>query len=553
MEEYRTVCSHYTPYIQTLELPKIPKIPQLKEAVLVEFRVLPHLEFIVRNAIHKLGEGWSHTIVCGIENHACFQFCNSIPNVRIIKTKYHNLTQNYYSEFLCTKEFWDFFYGEKILIYQEDSCIFKHNVNDFLKFDYIGAPYSNVKSTKYVGNGGLSLRTKKCMLDVIKAQPLNTFTIPEFTRPYCTEMGLRYCPEDVYFSINLQELNLGVVADWETAFMFSTESIQNHDATCGHKFWKGNDWKKMMRAMIRQVKIPITIYHSHCGGWNDVLQGLIQNQVVSDNATLHLLDMVERYFGWKQDCLIHYPWVGIIHYTPETAPYLNYSIDDLFKNECFIQSLSHCKAIICLSEYVKKYLDTKLSIPVHVIHHPINPLVKKFDYAKYSSNPNKYLLQVGSHLRRVSSIYKVQAPFHKKLWLTGVPSQSYTTDLLYKDVQENKVLVNKSVAIKYVEPTIYNEMLHENIVFIDLYDSSANNVILECIVRHTPILLNRTQGAVEYLGAAYPLFYNSLDEVPELLTPVQLLKAIKYLETLSPNTIKNFCKQVLSIIYSIEI
>ena len=38
------------------------------EAVFIEFRKLPNIEFVIRNAIHKLGNTWAHTIVCGLEN-----------------------------------------------------------------------------------------------------------------------------------------------------------------------------------------------------------------------------------------------------------------------------------------------------------------------------------------------------------------------------------------------------------------------------------------------------------------------------------------------------
>lgn len=550
MDEYRKLCSQYIPYIRTLKLPSI-RFNEKKEAVFIEFRDLPHLEFIVRNAIHKLGEGWSHTIVCGTLNDHSFKFTESIPNVRIIKTRYSNLTQNQYSEFLCTKRFWEFFRGEKILIYQEDSCIFKDNMNDYVRFDYIGAPYSNIKSTKYVGNGGISLRTKACMLEVIEKQPLQTFIIPVFTQPYCKKMGLRYCPEDVYFSTNMQELNIGVVADWESAHMFSTEGMNNLEATCGHKFWQSNPLKKMMCKVIRQVKIPVTMYHPHCGGWNDVLKGLMEHQIVAESAPIHLLDMVERFFIWNKNFLvkpIDIPWIGIVHYTPKTAPYSN-SVYDLFENDFFIKSLPMCKGIICLSQYVKDCLDDKLTVPIHVIHHPVHTRVKRFNYEKYKMNPNKYLLQIGNHLRRVSSIYKVNAPFHKKMWLTGSPQKM--DELLHKDVRENKVILNKSVSIRYVNPDVYHHLLTENIVFIDLYDSSANNVILECIVRRTPILLNRTSGAIEYLGPSYPLFYDTFEEIPDLLSPVKIIESMRYLEALKPLSIKSFCEELLSIIYSI--
>ena len=45
-----------------------------------------------------------------------------------------------------------------------------------------------------------------------------------------------------------------------------------------------------------------------------------------------------------------------------------------------------------------------------------------------------------------------------------------------------------------------------------MYDSSANNAIIECIARATPILVNPIAAVVEYLGEEYPFYFNSLEE-----------------------------------------
>ena len=58
----------------------------------------------------------------------------------------------------------------------------------------------------------------------------------------------------------------------------------------------------------------------------------------------------------------------------------------------------------------------------------------------------------------------------------------------------------------------YDRLLSENIVFLDLLDSSANNAIIECIARNTPILVNPIDPVMEYLGRDYPFYFNSLDE-----------------------------------------
>ena len=56
--------------------------------------------------------------------------CSTISNkIKIIKTNYDNLFPSDYSRFLSSVDFWNLLEGEKILIYQEDSIIFKTNVN----------------------------------------------------------------------------------------------------------------------------------------------------------------------------------------------------------------------------------------------------------------------------------------------------------------------------------------------------------------------------------------------------------------------------------------
>jgi hypothetical protein len=177
--------------------------------------------------------------------------CKNIsPNIKIIKLNYDNMTQQEYSNFLTTKYFWNLLNGEKILIYQEDSIIFKNNIKDFLHFDYIGAPFpkSSNDTPNCVGNGGLSLRTKIKMLEVIEKYSIYELNIESSTMRYMSMTNLLQPPEDVYFSKNMQENNIGDVADWETAFKFSSESVFNPDSFGGHQFWISNkDWKNHMK------------------------------------------------------------------------------------------------------------------------------------------------------------------------------------------------------------------------------------------------------------------------------------------------------------------
>ena len=179
---FRFLCYYYINFIKNIELPSIP-IQSEFEAVLIEYRCFPHLEFLIRNTILKLGNNWSHTVVCGNQNYEyMYNMCKKIsPNIKIIQTNHETLTPSSYHQLLTTIDFWKLFYGKKILIYQEDTVIFKKNINDFLKWDYIGAPFSKSKNDTIhsVGNGSFSLRTKDVMIEIIKSilnmSPTSTF------------------------------------------------------------------------------------------------------------------------------------------------------------------------------------------------------------------------------------------------------------------------------------------------------------------------------------------------------------------------------------------
>ena len=98
----------------------------------------------------------------------------------------------------------------------------------------------------------------------------------------------------------------------------------------------------------------------------------------------------------------------------------------------------------------------------------------------------------------------------------------------------------------------YDELLEKNIVFIDLIDASANNTILECIIRNTPIIVNKLEAVVEYLGDDYPLYFENLEEIPLLLDEVKILEAHNYLCNLNKSEyfIDYFCKKVFNIFYN---
>jgi len=253
--KFRYVCFKYNQFMKHIPLPNILLI-SIYEAVFIEFRILPNIEFIIRNAILKLGDLWSFTIVCGNKNiHFIKNIVNAISmNIKVIKLDYDNMTRNEYSNYLMTLHFWNLFKGDKILIYQEDSLILKKNIMDFINYDYIGAPFPKWTddTPNGVGNGGLSLRNRHKMIEVIQKCPIAHFKIGNSTKSYMDMVGMVNVPEDVYFSKNLQDHNIGNVSNWDAAYNFSSESIFNPNSFGCHQFWIGTaKWQKHLKKIFK--------------------------------------------------------------------------------------------------------------------------------------------------------------------------------------------------------------------------------------------------------------------------------------------------------------
>ena len=99
--QFRNICFQNIDLFRKFLLPSFC-VNSNYETVLIEYRCLPHLELLIRNTIIKLGENWSHTVICGNLNHKFMEhMCKNIsPNIRVIKTNYDNMTKFEYSNYL---------------------------------------------------------------------------------------------------------------------------------------------------------------------------------------------------------------------------------------------------------------------------------------------------------------------------------------------------------------------------------------------------------------------------------------------------------------------
>jgi hypothetical protein len=245
---WREFCIENTQYINLIYKNSKQQFFADFAIVLVEFRKLPSLEFVLKNAVHKLGFVKIY-VVCGDDNYLFFEkLMEDIPSIHIINYHLSNIDVNQYNTLLCSVDFWNNFKEEKLLIMQDDTCLFNSNLNEFMKYDYIGAPWPSEQcdNTYNVGNGGLSLRSRSVMIRVIehcKNDPdiFEKIKFSDNTLRYMRTSKLQYVPEDVYFSSVMIKYGIGVVAESKIAINFSQEIVKSpKNVFGGHNWWLAN-------------------------------------------------------------------------------------------------------------------------------------------------------------------------------------------------------------------------------------------------------------------------------------------------------------------------
>ena len=184
-------------------------------AVIVEPRIDDNIETIIKTVMYYLEDSskkWGLQIFHGTKNiEQILNITKNWDNVSLVNLGTDNLTKREYNDMMMTTDFWNKVKGKKILSFQNDSILLKGGIDQFLKYDYIGAPWIKPKEGYFVGNGGLSLRNKDKMIEIC------TLNDDKSNIPL----------EDIFFVKNLKGEG---VADIETAYNFSMEDIFSEHA-----------------------------------------------------------------------------------------------------------------------------------------------------------------------------------------------------------------------------------------------------------------------------------------------------------------------------------
>ena len=220
-------------------------------AVIVEPREHKALEFVLVNFLTLLDERFNFIIFHGTKNETYLdnilnsKLKNHLHRITKINLNVDNLQIYEYNNLLVNKEmFYDKIPTEYFLIFQTDTIICSKNkdyIYDFINknYDYVGAPWAHINNL--VGNGGLSLRKKSKMLEIIK------------------KINYENQNEDIYFSFGCYALNCNMPS-MEEAKKFSVESIYSDDTFGIHSAWK----------LLNES--DIAVINNNCDGLNELIK-----------------------------------------------------------------------------------------------------------------------------------------------------------------------------------------------------------------------------------------------------------------------------------------
>lgn len=263
-----------------------------------------------------------------------------------------------------------------------------------------------------------------------------------------------------------------------------------------------------------------------------VVENNIKNKLISKKKII-FMTFCEMYF-YKGGKPLKEDWIGIIHDPEDTNVY--YKGRSIINNKNFKKSIPYCKGLFCMSHSLKDWIIKKTNLPAHtinILHHPISDKnLKEFQIEEYKKN--KSIIQIGNWLRKTYSIFKINTYINKEILPWNRRTKEELNYFLKKDKVKLTQSENKSVTkVSHVSDDDYNKIFNNKIVFLDLYSSTANNVIMECMKSNNPIIVNRHKSVEEYLGKEYPLFYDKLADVPLFLKNDKLiLKAFNYLKNM---------------------
>ncbi len=261
--------------------------------------------------------------------------------------------------------------------------------------------------------------------------------------------------------------------------------------------------------VIKKLYLPSpTQWSHHRAGWKYATDAIV-GSLHQFNGTL----VYDWYDAVLRDRIeTTRPWVGFVHnvisYPQEYQHKYQrlFCLSDIQKAAHWEQNLKNCRGLFTLCEVAAARLRTLTDVPVSAVLHPVADDLPHFTMDGFRSNPRAEIVHVGQWLRKYHAFCDLRCRWRKKMLMPG--------DVWKKDfeVMDRERPDHGVEVVNHISNGEYDALLSRNIAFLWLYDAAACNTVLECLVRATPLLINRLPALEEYLGVEYPFFYSTMEE-----------------------------------------
>ncbi len=264
-------------------------------------------------------------------------------------------------------------------------------------------------------------------------------------------------------------------------------------------------------------------HHLEGAGWYDVCARL-KNEFLDSRSSIDCFTAYEYQVRKK----VTKPFIAFFH---QVVSNYERSLKNIFHSELWIHNKQYFLGGFVFSDYQKKYLKSiDCDKNIHLVMHPTKMNVRRWSFTQYMQKQN--FLHVGIHCRNINFFLNVARRRKNTDHYLMIAARN-------EDYEMNITACKKSGVelVKRLDSHAYQTALASSIVFINLIDAAANNTILECIARGTPILINDVGGVKEYVGEDYPLLYSDMSHAQHMIdvikkNPIILKKTHQHLLSL---------------------
>ena len=264
----------------------------------------------------------------------------------------------------------------------------------------------------------------------------------------------------------------------------------------------------------------------HRSGWPCAKQALTKQ---ANGHGLLLDDFTDASFSYTPIRGPHIePWAGIFHHPATVKSPLNLDrhqdVRQVERHRLWRRSVPNLRGAIVLCHELKYAVEDWLKIPARVLWHPTETNVPTWNETRAAERP--LVVQAGFYLRNTRAIYQLDAPGWDRMRLTGGSANYAKRDLRCRQRAVRPEHAPHAVMCQErANDADYDALLARSVVLSEIYGAAANNLVVECMVRGTPIIVPPLPAIREYLGEEYPLFCDDFSRAQSRLDWPRLREA----------------------------